>query len=206
MLFTSLFDDVLNMRDHIITNLIRIGCLGWSHQSNQRSWKSFIHFFLKEWITSSNVQKDLHCSQQHWTRSMLQSTFQKIHNVKIQVLIRWSKASNKFQNNALSPLIKILNSIQKINNYFWIDFESPGSFLNLIYCLNCINDYVRIRIFHKTMQLFNKISRFEFFLWVFIHLDTANDCCFSNIRIKVIKAILNGLLTILSRVIELELT
>lgn len=85
------------------------------------------------------MKEHFHSAQDNGRTCVLKSVFQKIHDVKLFLLVLWLVLGCDVQNDTLTPLVEIFNSIQKWNNQASVNIEATFVSLNFIYSLNGVD-------------------------------------------------------------------
>ena len=89
---------------------------------------------------------------------MLESVFKQVHNVKHLILALWGILGCQVKDDALTPLIELLNPIQKMNNQRSLYFNAALVRSNFIDSFDCINDYESIVISSELVQSIQELS------------------------------------------------
>ena len=104
-------DKQLDVRKDIVRNLITLCGLTGSHQSDQRSLKSFVDLSGKILVIFCQVKEYLDCTEHDRRAGMLESVFQQIHDVEHLFLALRVVLRGEVKDDTLAPLIEFLDPI-----------------------------------------------------------------------------------------------
>jgi hypothetical protein len=129
----------MNVRENIEGNFITFSCFTGCHQSDQWGLQSLQNLFVEVFVIFGQMKEHFYCAQDNRRTCVLKSVFQKIHDVKLFLLVLWLVLGCDVQNDTLPPLVEIFNSIQKWNNQASVNIEATFVSLNFIYSLNGVD-------------------------------------------------------------------
>jgi hypothetical protein len=135
---------------------------------------------------------------------MLEPILEQVHDIELLLLVGRIVFRANIENDALTPLIEVLDPIEQRNDQTLINVNTALVRQYLIDCFNGINGDQWVFILRQIIQLVQKVRLLEIALAQVEVLNASDDGCLFDIGVHIVEAFLQRVLHVFVHAIEFE--